>query len=133
MTPTHLHIYLCPTCKMLAASSVKIPTPLRCPTDWTWMRFQYAAPIETDGQREIAKVGLLFNPFVPPVKPEDRMKKCGRTGCLTHRRQSELLNGRFCSEACGAQDSKDMEAMGARLKALYERKPWLRPRVKETA
>lgn len=68
------------------------------------------------------------------VPPEDREKRCARQGCREYRKPADLLNGRFCSEACGAQDSVDMDAHWQRIEALRAKYPYINyPRRKVSA
>jgi hypothetical protein len=68
-TPTHLHIYQCPNDKTIAASTVKIPDPpLLCVLCYRRMRYMWTEPITTDVQRDIARHGVMFNPYIAGQK-----------------------------------------------------------------
>lgn len=136
MTPTHLHTYQCSFCRSTATTSVKSSGLVKCRLCFRLMAFLFSVPIETDEQREQAAGPIVFRfggvSLAPPTEPT---KRCARRGCYTYKPVSDLLNGRFCSEECGAQDSRDFKAFMDRLEDLYQRKPYLRPvaREKESA
>lgn len=127
-----LHTYQCGNCKTLATTTVRL-SPLRCQVCRSFMTYGWSAPIVSDEDRARAAKGIVFSPGRMPLEPIPSIQRCGRRGCGQYRPPAALLNGRFCSEACGAKDSEDVAAQLERIEQLYQLNPWLRPREKETA
>jgi hypothetical protein len=134
MTPRYLHTYKCSFCKVVAFSTVKNPamSPLPCIQCHRYMAYQWSKPLtEAEWQaRNVAPIEYRSPLPAAVVPPESRDRQCARRGCLVWKPPAELLNGRFCSEACGAQDSRDMAAFYDRLEQMYQEMPWLRPTTK---
>lgn len=137
-----LHTFQCPACKTVATTTIK-PSPggapaIRCSVRWCQrtMRFLFSTEVEPAVWEECHRQPIKFTtPQIGAVvPPEDREKRCARQGCRVYRKKADLLNGRFCSEECGALDSLDQEAYWQRIEALREKYPYIDyPRRQESA
>ena len=133
-----LHTYRCSFDKTMAFSTVKAPStvPIKCVLCLRIMAFQWSSEIPEDEWQDRNRRLVEFRSAHPvaDIPPELREKKCGRRGCHVWKPKPELLNGRFCSEACGAADSEELAAGQAQIDQLYREMPWLeRPKAKEIA
>lgn len=130
MEPRVLHVYRCSNCYTLATSTVRVSDPpLACCLCRRWMRYSHEEPIVTKALQDLARLGVVYNPFVPKA---DVLLAC--TICRQKKPRSELLDlkavGRFCSEACAeagrAQYRRYLDQLEAERKAEERRsRPWL--------
>jgi len=138
MSANWLHTYQCSFCKTTAFSTIharRCGVPIKCVLCLRIMAYQWSETIpEAEWQdRNRRPVEFRAAHAVAVIPPEQRTKRCGRRGCLVYKPKAELLNGRFCSEECGAADSLDVAASLERIEKLYQEHPWLRPKAKEIA
>ncbi len=64
---SQLHTYVCPRCKPIKA----LTTPVKSEQPWhskcqyckSWMKFGWSEDITTDAQRDLAKRGVVFDPY----------------------------------------------------------------------
>ncbi len=137
-THEQLHTYRCSFCKTTASSTLRMTDPpLKCVLCRRIMGFLYSTPISADEwkARNLNPPVFLSPHEIAQVRPEDREKRCHRLGCVQYRKPGEMLNGRFCSEECGALDSIHREEVLRRRAKLHQEMPWLRPdqTMKESA
>jgi hypothetical protein len=99
------------------------------------MAFGYSVEIDEAEWQDRSRRPVEFRSAHPvAVVPQElREKRCGRLGCYVWKPKADMLNGRFCSEECGALDSLDVAAGLEIREKLYRDMPWLRPAAKETA
>ena len=136
MSPRLLHYYRCSFDQTTAKSTTRTnQPPIKCALCLRLMAYQWSSEISEAEwhERNLRPVEFVSAHAVAVIPPELREQKCSRRGCYVYKPKPELLNGRFCSEACGAADSLEIEEMGRRLDKLYTEQPWLRPRQKEIA
>jgi hypothetical protein len=126
---THLHFYQCSFCKATATSPVLVKTFIKCNACGRLLRYLWSEAITDDRLRDLAKRGLVFNPFTtPPTPPSDPVLRCHHRGCHVYAPKSTMLDGLFCSQVCADKDAAEMLALKERLEALYSRRPDLRPK-----
>jgi hypothetical protein len=126
-----LHYYRCSFCKTVASSTLRMTDPpLKCVLCLRLMAYLYATPISAEEwQARNLNPPVFKSPHaIASIRPEDRETKCARLGCHEYRTKAEMLNGRFCSEDCGAKDSEELAAIHERKEKLYQEMPWLRQR-----
>jgi hypothetical protein len=130
-----LFTYRCPQCKGVAIATIRLSDPpMKCPLCRWSMVYLYATPVSAEEWQARNLNPPVFRSAheIAQVRPEDREKRCGRLGCVQYRKASELLNGRFCSEACGAKDSLETEAYWQRIETLRKKYPYIEyPRRQE--
>ena len=133
-----LHYYRCSFDQTTAKSTTRTnQPPIKCALCLRLMAYQWSSEIDEAEwhERNLRPVEFVSAHAVAVIPPELREKKCGRRECYVYKPKPELLNGRFCSEACGALDSEEMAAGMERIDQLYRDMPWLvRPsKAKEIA
>lgn len=122
-----LHTFQCSFCKTWAKSTIKSNlAPIRCIACLRLVAFKYSSEISEAEWTERSRrpVEFLSPHPVAVVPPESRPKKCGRLTCQVRKPKAELLNGRFCSEECGAADSVELAERLDNLRRMYRERPW---------
>lgn len=127
--PAFLHIYACTNCRTIAASTTRaMADRIKCVMCLRWMTYRHSDRITTDGQRAIATIGLVYNPWI-----ERGPLKCTACRALTPRK--DLIDrgplGRFCSEACVTvgeiRHREYLERVAAEQEAeRLKTRPWLK-------
>jgi len=127
MAPLLVHRYRCSFCHTWAATTIKTShPPLKCALCLRLMAFMFSAEVdEAEWQDRNSRPVEFVSPYmVASVAPELREKKCGRLTCDVRKPKNELLNGRFCSEECGAKDSVELAERLDNLRRMYAERPW---------
>lgn len=93
----------------------------------------WAEPVTTDEQRALVGRGLVYTPHL--TGQVNTKRPCGI--CHEWREMDTMIRtdrgGRYCSPACAAVAAEQAQRVTARVEALYQQQPWLRPGAKETA
>ena len=123
MAPTHLHVYRCSFCDVVATSTVRMG--LKCVRCLRLMRYKWSQPITTQAERDIASAGVLFDPFLP--RPPKRCDTCRQPITGTPMKIAGV--GVFCGDDCAQVMVVKVQAYRQRLAeeaAELERKvcPW---------
>lgn len=132
-----LHLYQCWVCRTTLTTPIKSAgtgAPYRCLNDRTPMTYKFSAPVETDADRALVARGTVYSPHTIGW-PKHTARACDT--CRDWVEPETLIRlgagGKYCSAACADIGTEKHRATMERVEQLYQERPWLRPKVKETA